>query len=191
MLGTFAGLHIGLEGVPHLFQTTAHSDAADWVSRSGQLLGDSPCGLAGPPQRTHWISCRGLFDDGSEPTGKLRVGLLHFLPPAAGLPYTSGSGAQFPTSTQFIQPFSDRDPRHPCHLRQVADAAPSQLQGLLCDEQTCLVLVQSFKNPHPSSLGRSRCRSSDLSVALHYIKHNLQVLFCTDDCLATPNRSTI
>src|SRR6266545_1787778 len=29
MLGTLTGLHIGLQGVPHFFQTTAYCDAAD------------------------------------------------------------------------------------------------------------------------------------------------------------------
>src|SRR5215510_583915 len=174
MLGAFTGLHISLQGVPHFLQTTAHRDAADRVSGPSQLLGDRPSRLAGPPQRTHRIACGGLFDDGPEPTRQLRIGLLHLLPPAAGLTYTSvGGGTQFSARLQLVQPLINGDPRHPGQLRQVADAASSQLPSLLCDEQTRLVFVQSSQNSHPGSLGRSSCLSPISSDVLHYIKHNL------------------
>src|SRR5215510_4926169 len=151
MLGAFTGLHISLQGVPHFLQTTAHRDAADRVSGPSQLL-----------------------DDGPEPTRQLRIGLLHLLPPAAGLTYTSvGGGTQFSARLQLVQPLINGDPRHPGQLRQVADAASSQLPSLLCDEQTRLVFVQSSQNSHPGSLGRSSCLSPISSDVLHYIKHNL------------------
>ena len=85
-------VHIRLQGVPHDLQTTAHCDAADWVPRPGQLFGNPPSSLASPPQRTHRIAGGGLFDYALEPTWQPRIGLLHFLPPAAGLTYTSVGG---------------------------------------------------------------------------------------------------
>lgn len=128
MLGSFAGLAIGLQPVPLLGQQRGHRPIGDRVLAVGQLGGQGASTFVRPLQRRVRLAARGIGHQVPQVAQDRWVGCRELLPPAAFLPEPRAGQCQ--TGLQLSEPRRNGLAVEPRSLMRQFDAPVAEQFGI-------------------------------------------------------------